>query len=115
MKTTYNNIKKGILSLTVALALGTVSTLSAANSPASGFDLASVEEETMVIENWMTDLNTWTSAFEAEIFSLENEKEVELENWMMDANENNWNSVLTVDQEQELPLENWMLDTEEWK
>ena len=57
------------------------------------------------IENWMSDINLWSSE--------EMEEEAEIENWML--NTNFWKNTESFDNEEELKIEDWMLKTDFWK
>ncbi len=56
------------------------------------------------IENWMCDVNLWSSD------ATENEAEIEI--WML--NTSFWNNTENFDKEEELKIEEWMLSTDFW-
>jgi hypothetical protein len=85
----------------------------------------SASSEKIELENWMTDLTTWTAKAETfDYSSVEQlevkfkmwnydtyEAEIRLESWMLNPVSESWN---TKEEEQEIKVEEWMYMPSDW-
>ncbi|WP_346864322.1 hypothetical protein [uncultured Draconibacterium sp.] len=73
-------------------------------------------ENTLQIENWMTDETIWnTNSIRMEYFVQETEASMELENWMTSEETWNFNNNFAEETETGLELEDWMFDNRTWE
>lgn len=72
-------------------------------------------EETMSMENWMTDYKSWNinNSEKNNLSNQENEKAMKVESWMLKSF-NDKTDVFTDPVENNTKVESWMLDMKDW-
>jgi hypothetical protein len=75
------------------------------------------DEESMSVENWMTNYKSWeiNNSGENNLNIEDSEKALKVENWMLKKFDNKKDNQVFIDQvEENLKVENWMLDLKDW-
>ncbi len=77
----------------------------------------SSNEESVSLENWMTDYKNWkvNKTDESNIFSVDNENALQVESWMLEKfNTNKFDNSLFSDPVKDNTVEDWMLNPNDW-
>ncbi len=108
MNSRYNSKIRYLIIATILIFVGTLMVTANPGNKTSNAVLSSTSqfEIEYSVENWMFNLNEWTS-------ELEDESIIEIESWMLEANDNFWNTKQETEEE-EFEVEEWMTNLAKW-